>query len=162
MDYKSTKALSAYATGIQIVTIVITALLYVNQRAVKTFFSGAEGIVEVHSIPIDYFVVCICPAVLYFGFAGFLAYSEKEGNGGKAGGIFFFVLACIMEIVLEYVPRMGSTLTARMGVSEMASHSVLGSAISICTGPFSIVAFGLFALSAGGCLFGAGQPKAVK
>lgn len=161
MNDKSAKALAAYAAGVQAVTIIFTYLLYVNQEAVKTFFSGTEIIAKVHTVPVDRFIVCICPAVLYFIFAGFQIYAEKNDNGRKAAGIFFFVIACIMEIVLEYVPKIGSMLAARMGASALASHSVLDSAISICTRPFSIVAFGLFALSVGGCLFEAREQKPV-
>lgn len=161
MDDRSAKALSAYAAGVQVVTVAIVYLLYANQKAVKTFFSGTDEIVNVHTVPVDHFIVCICPAVLYFAFMGFQIYAERNGSGRKGGGIFFFVLACIMEVLLGFVPRIGNILTAGMGVSVMASHSTLGSAISMCTSPFSIVAFGLFALSAGGCLFGAKEQKAV-
>lgn len=159
MNYKSAKALSAYASGIQVLTIIITYLLYANQKTVKTFLSGAEEIRKVHSVPIDYFIVCICPAILYFGFVGFQAYAERMDGGRKSGGIFFFVVACIMEIVLGFVPGVGNMLLAQKGVGELASHSMLGSVISKCTSPFAIVAFGLFALSAGGCIFGVKEQK---
>lgn len=153
MNYKSTKALSAYATGIQVITIVIAYLLYANQETVKKLFSGSEEVARVHTIPVAYFVVCICPAVFYFLYVEFQALTEGKEDGRKAGSVIFFVLACLMEIVLGYIPGIETMLIGKMGVSQLASYSVLGNAISACIRPFSIVAFGLFALSVGGNLF---------
>ncbi len=161
MNNKSVKTLSAYAAGIQAITIVITYLSYVNQEAVKMFFSGVDEIVKVHTVPITYFIVSICPTVFYLCFAVFLGFSENRESVHRTGVVLFFVFACIAGIVMEYIPRIGSTWTARLGAAELASYSALGSAISMCTDPFRIVAFGLFALSAGGCLVKAKEQKNV-
>lgn len=160
MDYKSTKALCAYASGVQFIAIVITYLLYVNQEAVKTVFSGTPEILKIRSVPAAYFIVSVCPVVFYLLYMGFQIVTEKKGSGKKAGAIIFFVLACLMEIVLEYVPRVETMLVGTRGASALASYSVLSSAISACIRPFSIVAFGMFALSAGGNLFMPKEQKA--
>lgn len=159
MDYKSTKALCAYAAGVQAIAVVITYLLYANQEAVKSVFSGTQEILEVRSVPNAYFFVSICPVVFYSFYMGFQIAAERKGGGKKAGAITFFVLACLMEIILEYVPRVETMLIGTRGVSALASYSVLTSAISACIRPFSIVAFGMFVLSAGGNLF---MPKEQK
>lgn len=161
MNNKSVKTLSAYAAGIQAITIFITYLLYVNQEAVKTLFSGVDEIVKVHTVPITYFIVSICPTVFYLCFAVFLGYAENRESAHRTGTVLFFVFACIAGIVMEYIPRIGSVWVARLGVTELASYSALESAISMCTKPFCLVAFGLFALSAGGCLFETKEQKNV-
>ena len=153
MDYKSTKNLAAYAAGVQFIAVVITYLLYANQETVKSFFSATEEIIRVRSIPVSYFIVSICPAVFYSLYMGFQVFTKGKGGSKKAGAILFFVLGCVIGIVLEFVPRVESMLIGTKGVSALASYSVLSSASSLCIRPFSIVAFGLFALSAGGNLF---------
>lgn len=160
MDYRSTRTLCAYAAGIQAIAIAITYLLYVNQEMVKAVFSGAQEIFEIRSVPVAYFIASICPAFLYFLYMEFQMFAQEKGRGKKAGTITFFVFACLMEIVLGFAPRVETMLIGKRGVSALASYSVLTSAISTCIRPFSVIAFGLFALSAGGNLFMPEEPKA--
>ncbi len=159
MKNKAVKTLSVSALGVQLATILLTYLLYANQEAVKKVLSGTEEIAMVHSVPVPYFIVCVCPAVFYFCFAGFCVYMQNREGSHRTGTIVFFVSACIMEVAMGYLPGIGTLWVSMLGVSELASYSVLGNAISVCTKPFHIVAFGLFALSAGGGLFGVEKPE---
>ena len=146
MKNKAVKTLSVSALGVQLVTILLTYLLYANQEAVKKVLSGTEEIAMVHSVPVPYFI-------------GFCVYMQNREGSHRTGTIVFFVSACIMEVAMGYLPGIGTLWVSMSGVSELASYSVLGNAISVCTKPFHIVAFGLFALSAGGGLFGVEKPE---
>lgn len=159
MNDKLIKTLSASAAGVQLITVFLTYFIYANQEAAKTVFSGAQEIIGIHSVPVPYFIACICPMILYFAFTGFLAYKENRKTGTKTGAIVFFVLACVIEIGMESVTKIGNLWVAREGVGALASYSTLGTAISMCTRPFCVVAFGLFALSAGGSLVGTHKSK---
>lgn len=155
------KTITISAVIIQVITVLITIYIYMEQQNVKKIFSAAEEVIALKSVPIDYLIINTCPAVLYLIFLGYLMAPENKSENSKAVPAVFFGLCCLMKIVLNYIPRLSGIFISCMGVTELASHSVLSSAVEMAVSPLSLVAFGLFCLAVGGCLWGGKDEKAV-
>ncbi len=149
MNLKTSKIVSAFAVGLQVITVIATYLIYANQGTVKMIFSASQELLKVNSVPVSYFIMNACPAVLYFLFVGLLVSAENNKNNTKVGAIIFFAIACLMKIVLGLLPIAENFRIAMLSVSELASLSTLNNAISMVTDPISLLAFGIFSLAAG-------------
>ena len=164
-DAKLYQILAGVALGLQAAAVALSVYIWADQRKVKELFSGAPEILEASSLPWDYIVINVVPALLYLLFFVFLLAAANKRAGCRIGAGIFFGIGCLLKIVLEYLPQFTSVFwhslyRAPMDSVQLASHMALGSAINMASRPLSVTAFGLFCLAAGTSL-GSGRPERV-
>lgn len=151
MGYKGRTMLALSAVIVQGIAFLITIGVFLGQKGVKMVFSGTDTILGVTSVPVAAMITNLCPLILYLMFMSIL-FANNQGRVRKAISVVFFVMICVLKLILQFVPTLESFLVARQGVEALASLSVLNSAISMVAGPIGLVAFGLFCLATGMCL----------
>lgn len=149
MTLKTVKILSGCALGIQLTALFITVLMCMCQEPVKKIFTVEEKIQGVRSFPVAYIVTYSSLALLYLVLLAFAYRAEGKEKGLPTVGIVLFVIACVFHMGGSLLSRIESILIASKGMEQMASLSVLNSAISLATGLLIFVAFGLFAMAVG-------------
>ena len=82
-DAKLYQILAGVALGLQAAAVALSVYIWADQRKVKELFSGAPEILEASSLPWDYIVINVVPALLYLLFFVFLlaAANKRAGSG---------------------------------------------------------------------------------
>lgn len=151
INYKGRTMLALSAVITQGIAFLSTIGIFLGQKSVKAVFSGTSAMMEVSSYPVAAMITQLCPLILYLIFMGVL-FAKNQSRINKAIPIAFFIVICVLKLLLQFVPTLESLWVSRQGVEALASLSVLNSAISMLAGPIGLVAFGLFGLAAGMCL----------
>lgn len=164
-DVKPFRILAGVALGLQAAAVALSVYIWADQRKVKELFSGSPEILDAPSLPWDYMVMNIVPALFYLLFFVFLLAAAHKSAGCRIGAGIFFGIGCFLKMVLEYLPQFTSVFwyslyRAPMDSVQLASHMALGSAINMASRPLSVTAFGFFCLAAGMAL-GAGRKERV-
>lgn len=149
MNTKTVKILSGCALGIQLAALLVTILIVVGQEQVKAWFVSPEEVQGVTSIPFAGIASCLCSVLLYLILLVFAHRAEEKKGILRTTGIVLFITVCLFDLGFDFVSRIENILIASKGMSEMASLSVLSSAISMVTSPLNVVAFGLFSMAVG-------------
>jgi hypothetical protein len=149
MHTKTVKILSGCALGIQLAALLFTILIAVCQKQVKVLFVSPDEVQGVTSVPFVYIAMYLVSALLYLMLLVFAYRTEEKKGLLRTAGIVLFIAVCVFDLLFGFVSRLESILIANKGMAEVASLSVVNSAISMVTGPLVIVAFGLFSMAVG-------------
>lgn len=149
MSTKTVKVLSGCALGIQLAALLFTILITVCQEQVKVLFVSTDELQGVTSVPVAYITLYLVSVLLYLMLLVFAHRAEEKRAFLRTAGIALFVIVCLSNLLFGLVSRIESILIANKGMDEMASLSVVNSAISLVTSPLTIVAFGLFSMAVG-------------
>ena len=149
MKAVSIRILAAVVLILQGVAVVLAGLITVCQSSVKDIF--AAGLEDTFSIPVASLVKLVVMAIFYGGFLFYLLTLLKEQKRSEVGAAVFIGIACLLQVLMNYVPSVETYLVASMGgTMAFANLSALNSAIDLITTPFTVVAFTLFCFTAGG------------
>lgn len=132
------------ALGLQAAAVLLTVYICMDQRRIKQLFSAQGELLDIYSIPADYVIVNLGPVVVYLLFFVFLLVSANKETGSRAGAGIFFGFSCLLKILLEYVPQFSAAFWNTMDTASLASHMVLGNAITMASRPLTLTAFGFF------------------
>ncbi len=149
MNLKTVKVLSGCALGVQLTALIITVLMCIYQEPVKKIFTVEEEIQGVKSFPVAYIVTYSLSLLLYLVLLAFAYRAEGKEKVLRTVGIVLFVITCVFHMGGNLLAQIESILIASKGMEQMASLSVLNSAISLATELLIFVAFGLFAMAVG-------------
>lgn len=149
MNTKTVKILSGCALGIQLAALLITILIVVGQEQVKAWLVSPEEVQGVTSIPFACIASYLCSVLLYLVLLVFAHRAEEKKGILRTMGIVLFIAVCLFDLGFDFISRIEHILIASKGMNEVASLSVLSSAISMVTSPLNVVAFGLFSMAVG-------------
>lgn len=144
------------AVLVQAIAVLITVYMFMDQENIKKIFTSGKEIAEIHSLPVEYMLINICPFILYLIFYICHITAENKNGQGRMIPAVFFGVCCAMKVILEFLFQFSGVYYSLTGMTavETASRSVLNSAIAIASRPCSVIAFGLFCLAAGMKLYG--------
>lgn len=154
MNTKTVKVLSGCALGIQMAALIFTVLIFICQEQVKVIFSATAEIQGVTTFPFANMVIHSVPVLLYFILLVFAHRAEEKKQTLGTTGIVLFVMICLLNLGFSLLSRVEVIITATKGAIEVASLSVVNSAINMVTSPLTLVAFGLFSMAVGAGLRG--------
>lgn len=149
MKLKTAKILSTIAASVQLFTVLLTALITLNQHVVKQRYSWDTAVMEMKTIPIAAFCQSIIPLILYLILIWLLFMSNHKTTKMTAGILVF--LGAILFGTVSYIPTIENMLVGRtMGAEALASLSALNQAVTFTCTPFRVFAFALFCFVIGG------------
>lgn len=126
------------------ITLGMTAV----QGTIKKLFTYSEEVVDVFSVPVDALLWTGLLLVVYV--AGMLVVWKTEERATKVKAGILVGIACLLQILGQYVGTVMASVIAMQGVNALASYSALKTLIVQATTPFIWSAFTLFCLSCGG------------
>lgn len=154
MKLKTAKILSIILAAIQLFTVLLTALITLNQYSLKQKYigGGATEILELKTIPVSAFCISVLPLIIYLILIYILfmtAHNAHKNRGMIAGSLLF--LGIMLNLTGSYIPTIETMLVGNtMGASALASLSALNQAVTWTCTPFRAAAFALFCFVIGG------------
>lgn len=150
MKLKTARILSIIAVSLQLLTLLLTLLVTLNQYAVKQAFTVDTVVLETKTIPVTALCQSVIPLVVYLILVWILFASKHQNNRMTAGALLF--VGTVMNLsMFSLVSILESRLVGRtMGAEALASLSVLNQAIAMFGTPLRVIAFALFCFVGGG------------
>ncbi|MDE7366797.1 MAG: hypothetical protein K2N24_05535 [Lachnospiraceae bacterium] len=149
MKLKTAKILSIILASIQLLTVLLTALITLNQYVVKQRYVVDTVILETKTIPIAAFCQSVIPLILYLILIWLLFMAEHKNTKMTAGILVLF--GVVLFLTVSYLPTIENMLVGKtMGVEALASLSALNQAVTLLCKPFQTFAFALFCFVIGG------------
>lgn len=149
MKLKTAKILSIILASIQLLTLLLTALITLNQYAIKQQFMEGAEILELKTIPVSAFCTSIILLILYIVLICVLFMSSHRNTRLSAG--ILIILGVMLNLTASYIPNLETTLVANtMGANALVSLTALNQAVTLTCTPLRISAFALFCFVIGG------------
>ena len=154
MKKKTIMILAGTAAALQTVAVILAVLLTVFQDTVKQIYGYRGQIYSMKSVPIGAFAELLLPFLVYVIFLLCIIFIRDKVFARQILAIIFAVLAVLFKIGTALLEAWSNVLQARQGISQYADYVTLNTAVLQVTFLFTVTAFALFCMTAGGCLSG--------
>ena len=153
MKQKTIMILVGIAAALQTVSVLFAVLMTVFQSTVKQIYNCDESVCNIKSVPTGAFAELLLPLLIYVLFLFCIALVKDKAFARQALTIVFAALAVLFRVVTALTGRYIIMLEARTKVAlAFAGYTALNNAISQVTFLFTLTAFALFCMAAGGSL----------
>ncbi len=153
MVSKGMKILVCIAIALQFVALFSGIVIVCNPKPTYQILGAPEDVFGITVVPFVTLVSLVIPFLWQGVITAFLFLTRQVSRVGKVVMIITVVMYCIFNIVLNYAYTVENIIAGRYGTYRLAALTIIRSAISQITAPFTSAAFVLVILAAGGYIF---------